>query len=184
MKLNKIYQKKLYSRVFAKQFLSKFQDLSIKDLQERGVLRNPIVNEFHNDLLPYIYNNTNELNKNEILIIENLNDFYNNLFYQKKKEMHKQSLLNEIKRKENLEIKRLEEIEKRKEEKIRRKEELLRIKKENEKVALKKSIQNELVNLMELNDEPQEIFEINGYNIKSRKACKIIILFDYSKNYF
>jgi hypothetical protein len=171
--LNITHQKKLYSRVFAKQFLSKLQDHCIKDLEQRGIFRNPLENEYHNNLLPFIYKNANEINNNDFIIVNQLNETFKNNFLQKRKNQHKQSLLNEVRRLENLEIIRLKEIERKKEEKKRKKEEIIRIKRENELKKLKELIEIELVSHMELNDDPQDIFEISGFHTKSRKACKI-----------
>lgn len=98
--------------------------------------------------------------------------------------MHRESLFNEVKRKENLELMRLEEIKRKKEEKKRRREEILRIKRENELKALKNLISQELLNHMELNDDPQEIFDINGFNNKNRKACKNLIFLEINIQFF
>lgn len=106
-----------------------------------------------------------------------MNDHFTDLFIKMKKASHKQSLENEIKRKEDLEIKRLQEIERRKEEKRRRREELLRIKKENELIALKNHIQNELINNMEMNDDPSDICDIANFHQKAKKAGNINKIF-------
>lgn len=148
------------------------QDHSIKDLEQRGIFRNPLENEYHNNLLPFIYKNANQINNNDFIIVNALNDAFKNHFLQQKKNAHKQSLLNEVKRLENLELMRLEEIERKKEEKKRRKEEILRLKRENELKKLKHLIETELISQMELNDDPQDIFDINGFHTKARKACK------------
>ena len=177
--VNKLHQKKLYSRVFAKQFLSKLQEHSIRDLGERGIFRNPVENEYHNNLLPHLYNKSQEINRNDFIIVNKLNENFHNHFVQLKKDMHKQSLLNEVKRKENLEIMRLEEIEKKKEEKKRIREEILRNKRENELKALKQLIETELINHMELNDDPQEIYDINGFHTKTKKACMQKFIFSF-----
>ena len=83
---------------------------------------------------------------------------------------------NEVKRLEDLEIKLLEEIERKEEEKKRRKEELLRIKKENELIALKNQIQIELINNLEMNDEPTDICDISNFHLKGKKAGNYIII--------
>lgn len=172
--LNKVHQKKLYSRVFAKQYLSKLQNNSIRDLSEKGIFRNPLENEYYNNLLPYFYGSSEEINKNDFLIVNKLNENFKTQSLKTKSDIHKQSLMNEIKRLENLEIKRLEEIERKKEEKKTKKAEILRIKRENELITLKKLIEQELISQMELNDEPNEILDINGFNQKGRKFCNII----------
>jgi len=171
--LNKLHQKKLFARVFSKQSLSNIKEHSFKDLEQKGVFRNPIEIEYNNSLLPYLYKHSQEITSNDFIIVDKLNDTFKHHCLNVKQGMHKQSLLNEVKRKENLKIKRLEEIQRRKEEKLRKREEILRIKKENELKALKQLIQNELISQMELNDDPQEIFDIDGYHQKAKKACKI-----------
>jgi hypothetical protein len=93
------------------------------------------------------------------------------MFIKGKKDSHRRSLENEVKRLEDLEIKRLQEIQRKKEEKKKRKEDLIRKKKEYELFALKNYIQRELINNMELNDEPTEICDIANYHIKGKKAC-------------
>jgi len=127
--------------------------------------------------LPFNYKHSEEINKNDITIVNNLNDHFTNLFIKNKKDSHKKSLENEIKRLENLEIKCLQEIERKKEEKKRRREELLRIKKQNELNTLKNYIQNELINNLELNDEPTEICDIANYHIKGKKAGNNFFIF-------
>lgn len=142
------------------------------------MFRNPIENEYQNNLLPYIYKNSNEINNNDFIVVNQLNESFKNHFLQQKQNAHKQSLLNEVKRLENLEIMRLEEIERKKEEKKRKREEALRLKRENELKKLKQLIETELISQMELNDDPQDIFDINGFHTKAKKACmKIIFIF-------
>jgi len=181
-----LHQKKLYSRVFAKQLLSSLEKNSIKDLEDRGIFRNPLENEFYNNLLPHIFKSSEDLNKNDYLIVNELNENFRSHFSKIKKETHKESLLNEVKRLEQLEIMRLEEIERKKEEKRRKREEILRIRKENELKKLKQLIQTELMNQMELNDDPQDLFDINGFHTKAKKACKVKAVFsnEFAKIYF
>ena len=112
---NKTQQKKLYSRVFAKQFLSKFRDHSFKDLFKRGTFKDPVENEYHNSLLPHTYKNSQEINQNDFLVVNDLNEHFTDIFTKMKKASHKKSLENEVKRLEDLEIKRLQEIERKKE---------------------------------------------------------------------
>ena len=96
--------------LFAKQLLSKFKDLSFKDLLQRGTFRDPVENEYHNSLLPSTYKNSQEINKNDFLVVNSLNFHFTELFIKKKKASHKKSLENEIKRLEDMEIHRLQEI--------------------------------------------------------------------------
>lgn len=166
--------------MFAKQFLSKLQDNSIKDLEQRGIFRNSLINEYHNNLVPFIYKNASEINNNDFIIVNKLNDTFKNYFLDQKKNEHNQSLLNEVKRLENLEIMRQEEIERKKEEIERKKEEILRLKRENELKKIRQLIETELLSHMELNEDPQDIFDITGFHTKSRKASKIVLI----KNFF
>jgi len=153
------------------------QENCVNDLEQRGIFRNPIENEYQNNLLPFIYKNANEINFNDFIIVDQLNDTCKNHFLQKKKKAHRQSLSNEVDRLENLKIMRLEEIERKKEEKKRRNEEILRIKRENELKKLKQLIETELISQMELNDDPQDIFDINGFHTKAKKACNYFIIY-------
>ncbi len=157
------------------------KDHCITDLEQRGVFRDPLENEYYNNLLPFIYKKANEINNNEFIIVNQLNESFKNHFLQQKKKAHKQSLLNEVKRLENLELMRLEEIVRKKEEKKRRREEIIRIKHENELKKLKQMIETELISQMELNDDPHEIFDITGFHTKARKACKIFSNIFYIK---
>lgn len=74
-------------------------------------------------------------------------------------------------------MKRLQEIERRKEERKRRKEELLRLKKERELIALKNYIQNELINNMELNDDPSDICDFSNFHIKGKRGGNYLKFF-------
>jgi hypothetical protein len=78
-----------------------------------------------------------------------------------------------------MEIHRLQEIERKKEEKKRRREKLLRIKKENELIALKNYIQSEIINNMELNDDPSDIGDIVNFHLRGKKAGNYLISFNF-----
>jgi hypothetical protein len=120
--------------------------------------------------LPATYKNSQEINKNDFLVVNSLNSHFTEMFIKKKKICHKKSLENDIKRLEDLEIRRLQEIEMKKEEKKRRREEFIRIKKENELIALKNYIQSEIINNMELNDDPSDIGDAVNFHIRGKKA--------------
>jgi hypothetical protein len=125
--------------------------------------------------LPHTYKNSQEINQNDFLVVNDLNEHFTDIFTKMKKASHRKSLENEVKRLEDLEIKRLQEIERKKEEKRKRKEELLRLKKENDLRILKELIQTELINNMELNDEPGDICDIYNFHRKTTQAGKYFL---------
>jgi len=80
----------------------------------------PVQREYFTNLTPHFLDLSEQGNKNDFLIVNKLNSEFKDIFFEKVKKIHKQSLLNENKRKEDLEIKRLEDIQRKIEEKKRK----------------------------------------------------------------
>jgi hypothetical protein len=162
------YQKKLFTRQFAKEYLSKLKDNTLRALEERGVLRNPLANQFQNNLLNHIFNNAESIKNSDYQIINNLNKAFEDHFSNNKKSSHRQALeghkqkLNEIKQMNLL------ELERKKQEKLERRAEAIRKKKEKELAILKKAIEEEFISKLEIVDIPENVYNINGNTQKKK----------------
>ena len=70
----KIYQKKLISTVFAKNYLKNLKDKKLKDLEEKGVLRTKEKNEYHTKITPAIKEGCEKLLEEENAVLYGLDD--------------------------------------------------------------------------------------------------------------
>lgn len=167
-----VNQKKLYSRVFSKEYLSKLKINTLKQLEERGVFRNPVKDMYYNNLVPFIYSNAETIQSSDYIVINQLNTTYEQNYIEKKKNLHREALEKERQRKIDLEIKCKEELERKKEERRRQREEAARLKKEKDYLALKNLINEEFVKKVEFMDVAENVFDINAYGQMKRKYCK------------
>ena len=110
-----INQKKLFARTFAKEYLSKIKQNTLKQLEQRGVFRSPMESQYQNNLLNYIYQNAEVTNHNDFVVLEKLNKTFEADFMDRKRKLHKEALDKERKRKEEEDIKK-KVVEKKKEE--------------------------------------------------------------------
>lgn len=157
-----INQKKLFSRQFAKDYMSKLKVNTIRQCEERRVFRNPMQNQYQNNLLSFIYKNSEAIKKDDYTIVRELNKNFEVDYTNRKQLKHKEAMANEKKRKEDLEKMRLDEMERKKQERIEKIAEAIRMKKEKELNALKNAIDEEFVKKVEIVDLPENVLDING----------------------
>ena len=75
----KIYQKKLISCVFAKNYLKNIRVNALKDLEENGVLRKQEKNEYHTKIVPAIKEGCEQLLQKENSVLYGLDDMLSKL---------------------------------------------------------------------------------------------------------
>ena len=172
--LTKIFQKKLQSRMKAKQYISKLKLDTYNSLGQKKVFKNKEDNYYFTDLLPEMQSLVEEYTKNDYLIVNKMNDMFSKRKYNNDCKKHNEAVTNEKKRLANNE--RIRKINKEMEERKKREEKERREKRKHDKIldGLRKSIQEDLVSNSEWVEESLEnIFNINGYYQKSKCATLI-----------
>ena len=171
IKLTKIFQQKLQSRMKAKQYISKLKADCYNSLGKNKVFKNKDDNYYFTDLLPELHDLVNEYTTNDYLIVNKMNDMFSKRKKNNDRKKHQESVTNEKNRLENNE--RIRIINKQLEEKRKREEKERRAKRRHDKIldGLRKSIQEDLVTNSEWAEEGIEnIFNINGYYQKTKSA--------------
>lgn len=160
--LTKIHQKKLMSRCFGREYLSKLRVNCLSNLIQKGIFQKEVAKEIYFDLVPYINENVEKQVKNNLKFVKNLTSVFKSEHNRKIALAHKEALKKEVQRKKEFEEKKREEKQKRKEERKRRVEEEARLKKEKERTELKEEIYNELLKNAELVEEITQIQDPTG----------------------
>ena len=171
IKLTKIFQQKLQSRMKAKQYISKLKADCYNSLGKNKVFKNKDDNYYFTDLLPELHDLVNEYTTNDYLIVNKMNDMFSKRKKNNDRKKHQESVTNEKNRLENNE--RIRIINKQLEEKRKREEKERRAKRRHDKIldGLRKSIQEDLVTNSEwAEDSIENIFNINGYYQKTKSA--------------
>ena len=171
IKLTKIFQQKLQSRMKAKQYISKLKSDCYNSLGQNKVFKNKDDNYYFTDLLPELHDLVNEYTTNDYLIVNKMNDMFSKRKKNNDRKKHQESVTNEKNRLENNE--RIRIINKQLEEKRKREEKERRAKRRHDKIldGLRKSIQEDLVTNSEwAEDSIENIFNINGYYQKTKSA--------------
>ena len=171
IKLTKLFQKKLQSRMKAKQYILKLKQDCYNSLGERKVFKNKGDNYYFTDLLPELHTLVDEYTKNDYLIVNKMNAMFTQRKKLSDKKKHEQAVLTEKNRLANNEKIRI--INKELEEKRKKEEKERREKRKHDKIldALRKQIQEDLVTNSEWAEETIEyIFDINGYYQKIKSA--------------
>ena len=171
----KIYQKKLISCVFAKNYLKNIRINTLKDLEENGVLRKREKNEYHTKILPSIKEGCEKLLEEENSVLFGLDDLLENNYHDTIRNKHKNALENEQKRKDEEKQKKIEELKRQRDEKIRRRIERQRRKHEKEMEELKIQIKDELISKGEFIDSCNEIYNMNFYSQKELRGVPTIL---------
>ena len=171
IELTKTFQKKLQSRMKAKQYISKLKDDCYNSLSQRKAFKNKDDNYYFTDLLPELKDLVTEFSKNDYLIVNKMNDMFSKQKIQKDKQKHEESVKNEKNRLANNE--RIRIINQQLEEKRKKEEKERRAKRRHDRIldGLRKDIQEELVSNSEwTEDSIENIFNINGYYQKTKCA--------------
>ena len=142
IKLTKLFQKKLQSRMKAKQYILKLKQDCYNSLGERKVFKNKGDNYYFTDLLPELHTLVDEYTKNDYLIVNKMNAMFTQRKKLSDKKKHEQAVLTEKNRLANNEKIRI--INKELEEKRKKEEKERREKRKHDKIldALRKQIQN------------------------------------------
>ena len=172
--LTKIFQKKLQSRMKAKQYMSKLKLNCYNSLGQQKVFKNKDDNYYFTDLLPEMQSLVDEYTKNDYLIVNKMNDMFNKRKFNTDCKRHYEAVTKEKNRLANNE--RIRKINKELEEKRKREEKERREKRKHDKIldGLRKQIQEDLVSKSEWAEENIEnIFNINGYYQKTKVATLV-----------
>ena len=153
----KIYQKKLVSCIFAKNYLKNMRVNCLRDLEENGVLRKREKNEYHTKIVPAIKEGCEKLLEEENSVLYGLDNLLENNYHDTIRDKHKSALENEKKRKDEENQKKIEELKRQRDEKIRRRIERQRRKHEKEMEELRQQIKDELLSKGEFVDVCNEI---------------------------
>lgn len=171
IELTKTFQKKLQSRMKAKQYISRLKEDCYSSLSQRKAFKNKDDNYYFTDLLPELQDLVTEFNKNDYLIVNKMNDMFSKQKIQKDIKKHEESVQNEKSRLANNE--RIRIINQQLEEKRKKEEKERRAKRRHDRIldGLRKDIQEELVSNSEwIEDSIENIFNINGYYQKTKCA--------------
>ena len=172
IKLTKLFQKKLQSRMKAKQYILKLKQDCFESLGQQKVFKNKQDNYYFTDLLPELHSLAEEDTKNDYLIVNKLNKMFTQQKKEQDKKRHADAVLTEKKRLENNE--RIRIINQQLAEKHKKEEKERREKRKHDRIldGYRKQIQEDLVtNNCEWAEETIEyIFDINGYYQKTRCA--------------
>ena len=174
IQLTKMFQKKLQSRMKAKQYISKLKLDTYNSLGQKKVFKNKDDNYYYTELLPEMHSLVEEYTKNDYLIVNKMNDMFTKRKYNKDCKMHYEAVTTEKNRLAN--NARIRKINQELEEKRKREEKERREKRKHDKIldALRKSIQEELVSNSEwAEDSLENIFNINGFYQKTKCATLV-----------
>ena len=174
-KMAKIYQKKLISTVFAKNYLKNIKSKVLKDLEENGVLRKREKNEYHTKITPAIKEGCEKLLEEENAVLYGLDDLLEKGYHDMIRNKHKTALENETKRKEDEKRKKIEELKRQRDEKIKRRIERQRRKHEKEMEELRQQIKDELITKGEYIDNCTEIYNMNFYGQKEYRGVPTVL---------
>lgn len=175
-----IYQKKLFARQCANEYLFKLKLHCLKHLEEKGVLRNPLSNQYQNNLLNHIYKNAEEIKSNDFVVVNKLNETFSSDFENRKKKMHLDAMEEHKRKKMEAARLREEEAERKRQEKIARALEAARKKREKELAILKNSIDEEFISKSEFVELPENVYDINAYSQK--KSYGKFLRFELKQN--
>ena len=171
----KIYQKKLISCVFAKNYLKNIRANTLKDLEENGVLRKREKNEYHTKILPSMKEGCEKLLEEENSVLFGLDNLLEDNYHETVRNKHKTALENEQKRKDEEKQKKIEELKRHRDEKIKRRIERQRRKHEKEMEELRLQIKDELISKGEFIDSCNEIYNMNFYGQKEFRGVPTIL---------
>ena len=169
--LTKIFQKKLQSRMKAKQYISKLKSDCYSSLSQRKTFKNKEDNYYFTDLLPDLQGLVSEFSKNDYLIVNKMNNMFSKRKIENDRKTHEESIIKEKNRLANNE--RIRKINAELEEKRKREEKERRAKRRHDRIldGLRKDIQEDLVTNSEwTEDSIENIFNINGYYQKTKCA--------------
>ena len=173
MEMAKIYQKKLVSCMFAKNYLKNLRDNSILSLKNT-VLKKPENNQYQTNILPMLKNDTENLYKEEEIVLGNIDQLLEETFNNNMTDKHKNAIFNENRRKDLERDKKINELIRKRDEKKRRRAERKRLQHLKEMEEIKDLIKDDLISKGEYVDDTNEIYNIVGYNLKDTKCVPLL----------
>ena len=173
MEMAKIYQKKLVSCMFAKNYLKNLRDNSILSLKN-SVLKKPENNQYQTNILPMLKNDTENLYKEEEIVLGNIDQLLEETFNNNMTDKHKNAIFNENRRKDLERDKKINELIRKRDEKKRRRAERKRLQHLKEMEEIKDLIKDDLISKGEYVDDTNDIYNIVGYNLKDTKCVPLL----------
>ena len=169
----KMFQKKLKSRLMAKNYISQLRKDTYNDLGKRKVFQSEDAIYYITQFLPEMHNLVEENTKNDYLIVNKMNEMFNKRRTDKERKIHQEAVNKEKNRLANNQ--RIRELNKKLEEKRKQEEKERRERRKHEKIlnGLRKTIQEELVINSEWAEDVENIYNINGYYQKNKNATLI-----------
>lgn len=158
----KTIQKKLYCRVFAKDYLSKMKYTVLTNVIKGGILRKVELVQFSMNLHPLLLNNSQALVESDAIFDRKLSYLFDSEIRNKNIDFHRKSIQYEIERREKIEFNKIQEKEKRKELRRKIKEEKARLLREQEKQILKQEVLEAILNQAELVEDTPNVFDPLG----------------------
>ena len=170
LKMTKMFQRKLYSRIKAKQYINRIVSETHNYLNERGIYKSEDAKDFYTELLPDLENIAERQYNTSYTNLDNIQKMLKDKYIKETNKEHNQSIINEKNRlKENerireiLKIREAEEIKRKKEERARRR---------HEKIldGIRQIIRENLLKEAEFieDNSPDNIFDINGFYQKDK----------------
>ena len=159
MEMAKIYQKKLVSCMFAKNYLKNLRDNSILALKN-SVLKKPENNQYQTNILPMLKNDTQNLYNEEEIVLDNIDQLLEETFNNNMTDKHKNAIFNENRRKDLERDKKINELIRKRDEKKRRRAERKRLQHLKEMEEIKDLIKEDLISKGEYVDDKNEIYNI------------------------
>ena len=174
IKLTRMFQQKLQSRMKAKQYISKLKLDIFDSLGQRKMFQNKDDNDYFTLLLPELHSLVEENTKNDYLIVNKMNDMFHKIRFNEGCKLHQEAVTKEKNRLEN--NAKIRKINQELEEKRKKEEKERRAKRKHDKIlnGLRKQIQEDLVTNSEWVEENIEnVFDINGYYQKTKCATLV-----------
>ncbi len=167
-------QKRLFCRTFAKEYLKKLKTNAIEKLNQKGIFTNVLSEKLFVSVIPEMTTNAERLENEDFSIVNKLNKTFALNHTRKNNKLHSDALQKRRAEIAEMERKRVEEIKRREEHKRRKIEEEIKRKKDQEIAQLRALIETELISHSDYVEDPTEIFDINGYYQKDKKASLVL----------
>ena len=169
----KMFQKKLKSRLIAKNYISQLRKDAYNELGKKKVFQSKDTEYYLTQFLPEMKNLVEEYTKNDYLIVNKMNEMFNKRKTDNERKMHQEAVEKEKNRLAN--NARIRELNKKLEDKRKQEEKERRAKRKHDKIlnGLRKTIQEELVINSEWAEDIENVYNINGYYQKNKNVTLI-----------
>ena len=169
----KMFQKKLKSRLMAKNYISQLRKDTYNDLGKRKVFQGEDAKYYITQFIPELQNLVEENTKNDYLIVNQMNEMFKKTRADNERKKHQEAVQKEKERLAN--NAKIRELIRKLEEKRKQEEKERRAKIKHDKIlnGLRKTIQEELVVNSEWAEDIENIYDINGYYQKNKNVTLI-----------